>query len=235
MEDSRAAENLSIHSGTQAHKGNPGALPSTRIFTLSSRGGTSLCQTSRVSTWRHKPGADPAMTPPWRHLGLLLWLLPQLQLTVCTHQKTKQNKTKNKHKTKQKKLSWVKSRKPVWSQIYKAHLSLPPSFFREKPKHEIPSFLLCTAMNSYAHWVQSTIPERTPGHTAPLLLFAASSSLSLLGLQAGPHADVLKWDKGLSLCSALPLGFRAHLAWLGLTAFPWLCDLLRLLAHTYFP
>lgn len=80
-----------------------------------------------------------------------------------------------------------------------SHLQSPPEsscliLQREakfSERNEIPSLGLHTAGNNYAHQVQSTTPERTPGHMTSLL-FSATSLLSLLGLPVGPPTDFVK-------------------------------------------
>lgn len=131
------------------------------------------------------------------------------------------------------KLSWVTSRKTKqrcnWSKS-------PPKtsylILRREIKARNPKFFA-------PHSCGQPSPAGSVDHSrknawahATFTLPAATSSLSLPGLQVGPHAGFVKWAKRPLLCSALPWG--SVLTWpdCGPTAFPWLCYLLRVMAHT---
>lgn len=76
------------------------------------------------------------------------------------------------------------------------------------------------------------LPESMPGHMTSLLLFTATSSLSLLGLQGGPQAGFMRGAK----CPAPVLLYprASGLPWpaFGPTAFSWLCSGPTLMPHT---
>lgn len=166
----------------QVHKRNPGALPFTPVFTLTTEAGTS-------PGCRAFGGTDLMQTQPWRHPGLLTMNVI-IAATPSLHTKPK------------KQLSWVKKpgEKHRIVTNLKAQLRLLASFFREKPTREISSPWLHAAKRNSAHLVRWTIPERTPGRMTPLLLSAAPSSLSLPGLRA----DFVKGAKSFTLFLSVP-------------------------------